>query len=68
MTENENTAALVNALQSLMAGYDRLPEFRPRTDPGALEAVLQEVAERMRDNYPYFHPFCPHMTMPHGSL
>ena len=47
---------LRNALSTLAEGYDHLPDFTPEFDPEAAERVLQEVATRMQDNYPYYHP------------
>ena len=47
---------LATALRKLESGYSELPEFVPEFDEAALSAVLDEVAERMQDNYPYFHP------------
>ena len=45
------------ALAHLSQGFAGLPAYDPLpTDPAALEQVLLEVAERLRDNYPYFHP------------
>lgn len=37
-------------------GFQGLPEFTPSVETGALRNVLLEVAERMKDNYPYPHP------------
>ncbi|HZP02744.1 MAG TPA: aspartate aminotransferase family protein, partial [Terriglobia bacterium] len=45
------------ALAKLEAGFEALPEAgttAPRAE--SLSKVLVEVAERLRDNYPYFHP------------
>jgi len=47
---------LFGALEKLEAGFCDLPEFTPDFDEAALASVLDEVAVRMRDNYPYFHP------------
>lgn len=45
------------ALDRLDAGFASLPEIEGSSgDQQAMEAVLIEVAERMADNYPYFHP------------
>ena len=43
------------ALDRLEAGFDSLPEAPAPDDPG-MPRVLAEVAERLRDNDPYFHP------------
>ena len=44
------------ALEKLETGYSHLPAFAPQFDVAAATQVLQEVAERMQDNYPYYHP------------
>ena len=54
---NKNEIKLLReALDTLEAGFTDLPEFEPDFDAAALTDVLGEVAERMQDNYPYFHP------------
>ena len=47
---------LQQALATLAKGYDDLPAFTPDFDAQAASDVLQRVAERMQDNYPYYHP------------
>src|SRR6266540_98930 len=49
---------LLRALERLEAGFVGLPasSISPPPDHRALEAVLLEAADRMRDNFPYFHP------------
>jgi glutamate/tyrosine decarboxylase-like PLP-dependent enzyme len=44
------------ALERLDAGFTDLPQFDPGFDPDAVTEVLQQVAARMQDNYPYHHP------------
>lgn len=46
------------ALARLRAGFASLPahEAAPAEDDPAVNRVLTEVADRLRDNYPYFHP------------
>lgn len=54
-----NTAELEllrRALETLDAGFAELPDFTPEVDIAGVGTVLEKVAERMRDNYPYFHP------------
>jgi tyrosine decarboxylase/aspartate 1-decarboxylase len=54
---NKNELRLLqDGLQKLAAGFSDLPEFTPEFDPVALGEVIDEVALRMHDNYPYFHP------------
>jgi hypothetical protein len=47
---------LQQALATLAKGYENLPAFTPDFDAQAASKVLQLVAERMQDNYPYYHP------------
>lgn len=47
---------LERALNSLAAGFADLPEFDATIDGEAVARVLDEVAVKMRDNYPYHHP------------
>ena len=47
---------LRDALATLSKGYENLPEFTPDFDTESVAEVLQIVAERMQDNYPYYHP------------
>ena len=44
------------ALAKLEESYNDLPEFSQSIDEKKLKEVLIEVAERMKDNYPYPHP------------
>src|SRR5262245_22272147 len=48
---------LARALAKLEAGFSHLPEFAPAA-PGQerMEEVLLSLAEKLQDNYPYFHP------------
>ena len=47
---------LQSALAKLAEGYDGMPDFTPDFDKERTAAVLQTVAARMHDNYPYYHP------------
>jgi len=44
------------ALARLAEGYEMLPDYVPEFDREAVAGVLDEVAQRMQDNYPYYHP------------
>ena len=44
------------ALEKLEAGYAGLPPFTPDVDADAVGDVLEQVAVRMQDNFPYYHP------------
>lgn len=54
--EQEDVALWTEALATLAAGFKDLPPFDPATDTAPMRKVLQDVALRMRDNYPYPHP------------
>jgi tyrosine decarboxylase/aspartate 1-decarboxylase len=47
---------LRTALQKLEAGFSGLPRFAPDFDAEAVADVLGQVAVRMQDNFPYYHP------------
>jgi len=47
---------LQSALAKLSEGFEALPDFQPGFDIDATKDVLQQVATRMQDNYPYYHP------------
>lgn len=57
MLDNENLGVLLQAVQKLDAGFANLPEFE-NTAAGIhrFAEVLSATAERLQDNYPYFHP------------
>jgi len=57
MLDHASLGILLQALQKLDAGFAKLPEF-DSSIPGIdrLEEVLAATAERLQDNYPYFHP------------
>jgi glutamate/tyrosine decarboxylase-like PLP-dependent enzyme len=55
--EQESLAAFLEAVKKLDAGFAGLPGFTPHAaDQGKLLEVLTATAERLQDNYPYFHP------------
>jgi tyrosine decarboxylase / aspartate 1-decarboxylase len=47
---------LRRATETLEAEFASLPEHGSDVDAGAMGAVLETVAHRLGDNYPYFHP------------
>jgi tyrosine decarboxylase / aspartate 1-decarboxylase len=55
--EQKTLEAFLDAAKKLDAGYANLPTYDLNA-PGAerLAEVLNATAERLRDNYPYFHP------------
>ena len=44
------------AFERLRTGFGDLPPTPDNYDEAAIARVLWEVAERLKDNYPYFHP------------
>jgi glutamate/tyrosine decarboxylase-like PLP-dependent enzyme len=57
MLEQKSLAAFLEALKTLDAGFEALPALEDEA-PGTqrLAEVLSATAERLKDNYPYFHP------------
>jgi tyrosine decarboxylase/aspartate 1-decarboxylase len=55
--DTQSLALLQEALEHLESGFANLPAFEAKVDLEALRPVLLEVAERMKDNFPYSHPF-----------
>lgn len=48
---------LARALEKLDSGFSRLPQFSSLTSgKDRIEEVLLMLAEKLQDNYPYFHP------------
>ncbi|MBN1857368.1 MAG: aspartate aminotransferase family protein [Dehalococcoidia bacterium] len=54
--EKESLGILREALDRMEEGFAGLPDAEVHYDADALRGVLLEVADRMKDNYPYFHP------------
>ena len=55
--ERDSLDILASALNDLEAGFVNLPpSAAPVKNRRAFDKVIREVAERMKDNYPYFHP------------
>ncbi len=57
MFERDTIRILEKALSKLEEGFELLPDVERRYDFEKIEKVILRVAERMQDNYPYFHPF-----------
>jgi len=47
---------LSRATELLEKQFAALPAFEPEAGPAPMARVLEDVARRMGDNYPYFHP------------
>lgn len=56
MLDPKELKTLSGALQTLAAGFAKLPAFNPQYEWEPMAQVLQQAAERMQDNYPYEHP------------
>ena len=55
--EQKSLNAFLDAVKKLDAGFAALPKFSPVPyDEQKLLEVLKATAERLQDNYPYFHP------------
>jgi tyrosine decarboxylase / aspartate 1-decarboxylase len=57
MLEQKSLELLIEAAERLDAGFSGLPTYESKA-PGfeRVAQVLTATAERLRDNYPYFHP------------
>src|SRR6266404_2459257 len=57
MLDQEGLPAFFEAVQRMEVGFSELPAYK-NTTPGLerLGETLNATAERLRDNYPYFHP------------
>jgi tyrosine decarboxylase / aspartate 1-decarboxylase len=55
--EQKSLNAFLEAVKKLDAGFAGLPEFSPAAyDESRLLDVLKATAERLHNNFPYFHP------------
>lgn len=62
--EKESISLLTKALEKLESGFD-LPEMNQSFDSKSMEEVMLKTAEKMQNNYPYFHPlFAGQMLKP----
>lgn len=62
--ERESISLLNKALEKLEAGFD-LPDMPESFDAHKMEEVILKTAEKMQNNYPYFHPlFAGQMLKP----
>jgi tyrosine decarboxylase / aspartate 1-decarboxylase len=57
MLEKETLKILEKARARLEGGFENLPALEQTYDMEAIEDVMMQVAEGMRNNYPYFHPY-----------
>lgn len=56
LLEKDTLRILRTALERLEKGFSALPAASAVSDAQSVERVILEVAERLQDNYPYFHP------------
>jgi tyrosine decarboxylase/aspartate 1-decarboxylase len=57
MLDKESLKILLESLEKLDAGFAALPEFdRQAPSVQGVAETLAATAERLQDNYPYFHP------------
>src|SRR5262250_2144538 len=57
MLDTKSLNILTKALEQLDSGFHHLPEFNARlTHIEKMTEVLAQTAERLEDNFPYFHP------------
>ncbi|MFK7730140.1 MAG: aspartate aminotransferase family protein [Pseudomonadales bacterium] len=56
MFETDSLKALTQATELLSQGFDSLPSIEPPGLDNKAAAILDDVALRMQDNYPYGHP------------
>jgi tyrosine decarboxylase / aspartate 1-decarboxylase len=68
--EQKSLNTLLEAVKKLDSGFAGLPEFSPTAyDESRLLDVLNATAERLHDNYPYFHPlYAGQMLKPPHSV
>jgi tyrosine decarboxylase / aspartate 1-decarboxylase len=55
--EKDGLDLLREAVGRMESGFAHLPDVPQALDMEAMRSVLLEAAERMQDNYPYFHPY-----------
>src|SRR5579859_36126 len=57
MLDKDSLKILLESLEKLDAGFAALPQFDARVPgPNRVAEILAATAERLQDNYPYFHP------------
>jgi len=67
--EKQSLSILNEALERLEEGFNDLPDREIDLDMSGLRTVILEVAEKMRDNYPYHHPlYAGQMLKPPHSI
>jgi glutamate/tyrosine decarboxylase-like PLP-dependent enzyme len=54
--EKKSLEIVEKALDRMAEGYSGLPQTESTIDDVALENTMMQVAERMQENFPFFHP------------
>src|SRR5436305_8750279 len=55
--EQKTLTAFLEAVRKLDVGFENLPAFDSwLAETDRVSEILNEVADRLHDNYPYFHP------------
>jgi len=55
--ETNTLTLLTEALKELETGFSELPDVNDNVDVEKVRSVLLEAADRIKDNFPYFHPY-----------
>jgi tyrosine decarboxylase / aspartate 1-decarboxylase len=55
--ESESLEILAAALKTMEKGFSDLPAVTSQYDYAAISGVIQEMAGKMQNNYPYHHPY-----------
>jgi tyrosine decarboxylase / aspartate 1-decarboxylase len=55
--EKQSLEILAEALKRMEGGFSSLPDVENNYDYREMRKVLLEVADKLQDNYPYFHPY-----------
>ncbi len=55
--EKETLKLLEAALSAMESGFEDLPDAAGNCNLHEIEKILIEVARKMKENYPYFHPY-----------
>lgn len=54
--EQKLILVLHDAITRMLSGFDHLPHFEQKNDTKKINKILNQVAEKLKNNYPYQHP------------
>lgn len=54
---SQELVLLHESLEVLEQGFSHLSKVEESSNPENMSRILKDVAERLQDNYPYFHPY-----------